>query len=104
MKTFTEQDRIKQFEEVMKPCNLPKYIVGDLQNMGFFIAPASIHHHGAYSGALFDHSLAVMNSLLKCFLVNREKFREDWKGWFIRWNGQLNDWEIFQDIRVRKDG
>ena len=64
MKTFTEQDRIKQFEEVMKPCNLPKYIVDDLQNMGFFIAPASIHHHGAYSGALFDHSLAVMNSLL----------------------------------------
>lgn len=26
--------------------------------------PASIHHHGAYEGALFDHSLTVANSLL----------------------------------------
>lgn len=31
---------------------------------GFFKAPASIHHHGAYPGALFDHSLAVMNALV----------------------------------------
>lgn len=32
--------------------------------MGFFDAPASINHHGAYSGALFDHSLAVTGALL----------------------------------------
>jgi hypothetical protein len=30
----------------------------------FFEAPASIHFHGAYSGGLYDHSLAVMNQLL----------------------------------------
>lgn len=35
-----------------------------LDEMGFFDAPASINHHGAYSGALFDHSLAVTGALL----------------------------------------
>ena len=35
-----------------------------LIEVGFFKAPASIHHHGAYPGALFDHSLAVMNALV----------------------------------------
>ena len=32
---------------------------------GFFTAPASIHHHGAYSGALFDHSFAVTTERLE---------------------------------------
>lgn len=35
-----------------------------LQDAGFFDAPASIHHHGAYPGALYDHSRAVTQALV----------------------------------------
>jgi hypothetical protein len=31
---------------------------------GFFEKPASVSHHGNYTGGLFDHSLAVMDTLL----------------------------------------
>lgn len=36
----------------------------DLRERGFFSAPASIHHHGKYEGALFDHSYAVARTLV----------------------------------------
>lgn len=67
MNNFTEQDRIEQFKKTMKYCmpdRFPEGFIDTLKEKGFFTAPASIHHHGAYSGALFDHSLAVTNSLL----------------------------------------
>ena len=35
-----------------------------LDKMGFFTAPASIHHHSAYEGGLFDHSYQVTLNLL----------------------------------------
>lgn len=64
---FTEQERIELFKKIMKPCIPysvhPEFIDWLIEN-GFFTAPASIHHHGAYSGALFDHSFAVTKSLL----------------------------------------
>lgn len=60
---FTELERIEQFSKLMN-----KYIPEDLTywliEKGFFKAPASIHHHGAYTGALFDHSFAVTKALL----------------------------------------
>lgn len=36
-----------------------------LDGIGFFEAPASTKHHGAYEGGLFDHSYAVAKELLK---------------------------------------
>lgn len=36
-----------------------------LDCLGFFDAPASTKYHGAYDGGLFDHSLAVANSLVE---------------------------------------
>lgn len=63
MNNFTEQDRIEQFSKLMKnyvPEEFKQWLIAN----SFFTTPASIHHHGAYSGALFDHSLAVTNSLL----------------------------------------
>lgn len=39
--------------------------VSQLDKMGFFDAPASTTHHGAYEGGLFDHSLAVAKALVK---------------------------------------
>lgn len=64
---FSEQDRIEQFNKTMCYCMPDRFkreFVDDLRDMEFFTAPASIHHHGAYEGALFDHSLTVANSLL----------------------------------------
>lgn len=36
-----------------------------LEEAGFYEAPASKGHHGAYKGALFDHSLEVAHQLMK---------------------------------------
>lgn len=55
MNNFTEQDRIEQFSKLMKNY-VPEEFKQWLIENSFFTAPASIHHHGAYSGALFDHS------------------------------------------------
>lgn len=67
MNNFAEQDRIEQFRKTMAYCMPGRFhpeFVDMLRDMTFFTAPASIHHHGAYSGALFDHSMAVANTLL----------------------------------------
>lgn len=64
---LTEKDRIEQFKKVMCNCMPQRFkpeFVDTLQKMGFFVVPASIHHHGAYEGALFDHSLMVANTLM----------------------------------------
>lgn len=64
---MTEVERIEQFKLIMKPC-IPHIIhwetISDLVNMDFFSAPASMHHHGTYCGALYDHSFTVMKVLL----------------------------------------
>ena len=39
-------------------------IVGILDEMGFFTAPASTKYHGAYTGGLFEHSYEVTKALL----------------------------------------
>ena len=58
-----EQTRINILVEFMG-----KYITSDmiweLKHRGFFIAPASINHHGQYDGALFDHSYEVAKALV----------------------------------------
>ena len=58
-----EQTRINILVEFMG-----KYITSDmiweLKQRGFFIAPASINHHGQYEGALFDHSYEVAKALV----------------------------------------
>lgn len=38
-------------------------LYNQLESMGFFTAPASIHHHGNYEGGLFEHSLCVTENL-----------------------------------------
>lgn len=47
MNNFTEQDRIEQFSKVMNPY-VPQEFKEWLIEKGFFKAPASIHHHGAW--------------------------------------------------------
>lgn len=63
-----KENRAADFERRMRE-HIPAESWGPLfeylRESGFFEAPASIHHHGAYPGALYDHSLAVMASLVK---------------------------------------
>lgn len=42
---------------------------------GFFSAPASTTHHGAYKGGLFDHSFSVMNFLVDLSAKNNLKWQ-----------------------------
>lgn len=64
---MTKDGRMRRFELTMRrhiPVEGWKALLDWLNREGFFDAPASIHHHGAYPGALFDHSFAVMQALV----------------------------------------
>lgn len=61
--TPMEQERIDTLMGFMGRF-IGEKMVRDLQAKGFFLAPASIHHHGNYEGALFDHSYEVAKALL----------------------------------------
>lgn len=68
---------IETFKQLMAPCIphiITPEIIDQLQCMGFFEAPAAIHHHGAFTSGLFHHSAAVMNMLL----VYTEQLELDW--------------------------
>lgn len=60
-------NREQHFQEIMRT-QLPEErwrpLFFYLCEVGFFTAPASTKYHGAYLGALFDHSLAVMQALV----------------------------------------
>lgn len=55
--------RINKFSR-MKPELVSDNVSDFLMDNGFFTAPASTKHHGAYEGGLFDHSLAVTETLI----------------------------------------
>ena len=59
----TLQDRIDLFKSLM-PAPYNTGLLQQLQNDGFFTAPASASHHGNYEGGLFDHSFAVAAKLV----------------------------------------
>lgn len=70
---MTKDKRIEKyvdlfFDEVSIPYN-------KLDRLGFFTAPASTKYHGAYSGGLFDHSVAVTEALLEL----TDKLGLDWE-------------------------
>lgn len=55
------------FERMMKkgvPGGVTKEFTDWLMITGYFNAPASLNHHHAYEGGLFDHSLEVTNYLV----------------------------------------
>lgn len=50
-------------------------LISHLENVGYFLAPASTQHHLCYEGGLAEHSLNVYNSLLSIALsLDYEKF------------------------------
>ena len=61
----TNSDRIADYLKFIGDYFADFIAVSQLDEMGFFDAPASTTHHGAYEGGLFDHSLAVAKALIK---------------------------------------
>lgn len=64
---MTEQDRVMTFiqEANQNGATISTSFLNWLKEKGFFNKPAAIKHHGNYTGGLFDHSLAVAQSLIK---------------------------------------
>ena len=65
---MTEQERIRINKFATLADDLfglldASILVGKLEDLNYFKAPASINHHGNYEGGLFDHSWAVMEAL-----------------------------------------
>lgn len=72
---FTIDERIKKYREFMPGRLCSPSIIEVLDDMEFFIAPASTKYHGAYTGGLFDHSLTTAKALVKL----TEKLGLEWK-------------------------
>lgn len=73
----SKDDRIKLFNDFMSHHDLSvvgKFILSPLNDLGYFEAPASASHHGAYKGGLFDHSLEVAKQLVHLTECNNLKW------------------------------
>lgn len=75
MNIYTTEERINMFDELMgKPDSndFKEYLIKN----GFFSAPASTKHHGAYEGGLFDHSYNVTKVLVELTEKNNLKWQD----------------------------
>ena len=59
---MTEEQRIKDFQEITKGIFTEKQIE-KLKEMGYFMAPASLNHHGTEEGDLYQHSKMIYMQL-----------------------------------------
>lgn len=70
------QERIEKFDKA-----LGKYVSNSFRTWlideGFFTAPASTKYHGSKPGGLFEHSLLMMNVLLKLSIDNKVKWKRE---------------------------
>ena len=58
-----KQDQMLELYKKVMPIGT-HYLISHVNDLGFFDAPASIGHHGAYTGGLFEHSLQVCETLV----------------------------------------
>lgn len=58
---MTKEERINKYIEFMKS----SHMITELDELGFFDAPASIKYHGAFDGGLFEHSLTTAEALVE---------------------------------------
>lgn len=66
--------RFIKFNELMGKY-IPAVFCDWLIENGFFTAPASTKYHGNYEGGLFDHSIAVADTLRQLSKANRLKWQ-----------------------------
>jgi hypothetical protein len=59
----TDFDRIRLFQEKMPDFLATDSIINALIQKKYFVEPASSKYHGSYEGALFDHSMDVIDNL-----------------------------------------
>jgi hypothetical protein len=62
---LNEKERMELFAQIMSEAEISEEFLQWLIGQGFFTAPASRGHHGAYEGGLFDHSYEVVKSLVE---------------------------------------
>jgi HD superfamily phosphohydrolase YqeK len=72
---ITVNKRIEMFMKIMLKSGVNEDFTAWLIDQGFFTAPASTKYHGNYEGGLFDHSLAVTESLVEI----TEKMGLEWE-------------------------
>lgn len=64
---MTKEERRTQFSNIMLNVMSKEHVdklYEELDELGFFDAPASTKYHEAYEGGLFEHSLKVTNNLI----------------------------------------
>ena len=69
---FTRDERTLDFKRLAAekidlkgaPTPINESLVLDLNDIGFFTAPASVSYHGNKEGGLYDHSRAVADKLI----------------------------------------
>lgn len=116
---MTEQERKNKFVLLMEQ-HIGLFdascLANGLEEMGYFIAPASASHHGNYEGGLFDHSWAVMEALVNL----TEKLELKWdrkaspylvgllhdicKCGAYKYNKEIKSWEYNKDIIMTGHG
>lgn len=72
---MTLAERIEKFNSLVGDI-VPQYVKKDLLDKGFFAAPASTKYHGNYEDGLFDHSCAVMKTLVDLTEKNGLKWED----------------------------
>lgn len=115
---MTEQERWELFLDTP----LAKVLAANdgavkLLRQGFFSAPASTRHHGAYDGGLFDHSFAVMNFLVDLSAKNNLKWGRPESPFIVgmfhdlckidnyrRIEGKPGEWEHNPDCHLKGHG
>ena len=60
---MNKADRIKQYKNFIGDYGY--FGIEELDQLGFFTAPASTKYHGAYEGGLFDHSFITAKTLVE---------------------------------------
>lgn len=60
----TKNDRIRAYRQITENILDSIPTAFELDDIGFFIAPASTKYHGCYEGGLFDHSYNVAMALI----------------------------------------
>lgn len=66
-KYATTGERVEAFINLMSPVYQPvqcENLAKQLEDMGFFDAPASTKYHGSWAGGLYEHSEAVTKNLV----------------------------------------
>ena len=71
----SKQERIEDFWSLCTMPEHPLHLIENLDEMGFFTAPASSKYHGAYEGGLYDHSAMVTRRLLELTAKNDLKWQ-----------------------------